>query len=116
HALQRAGEVQGRTIAITGAGPVSLFLIVQLQAFGAKHIAVLEPEETRRTKANELGAQVFALTEEQEFIEFCHKHGSISGADMAFEASGAVAAYSTLFSALGPESTLVSIGHSSDSL
>ncbi|WP_353988613.1 zinc-dependent alcohol dehydrogenase [Ruicaihuangia caeni] len=113
HATQRAGDVAGKVVAVSGAGPVGLFLIAMLKAQGAGDVLVLEPGESRRTMAEQLGATAFDLGEKDDFIALARERGVIAGADLAFEVSGAPSAYETLFDTLGKESTLVSIGHTS---
>lgn len=116
HATQRAGDVTGATVAVTGAGPVGLFLVAQLAAAGAGNIAVFEPEPTRRARAAQLGATAFGPEESEAFLEFVRAHGKVAGADLAFDVSGAPPAYGLLFQALGKDSRLVSIGHMSTPL
>jgi threonine 3-dehydrogenase len=116
HATQRAGDIAGKTVALTGAGPVGLFLIATLRALGAEHVVVMEPNDARRERASELGAATFRAEEADEFVTYCQKYGKIDGADVAFDVSGAIPAYDLLFRALGKESTLVSVGHTTKPL
>lgn len=111
HAIQQAGDVAGRTAVVTGAGPVGLFLIAALNALGAERVAVLEPSESRRRRAEAEGATGFAADQVDDLVAFVRETGSIRGADIGFEVSGAPVAYQTQFQALGLESTLVSVGH-----
>lgn len=113
HAAQRAQDIAGKTVAVTGAGPVALFLIAILKSKGAANILVSEPSEARRRKASALGAVAFSPAEQDQFLQACRDFGTIAGADVGFEVSGALPAYETMFNALGKESTLVSIGHTS---
>lgn len=113
HAIQQAGDVSGRTCLITGAGPVGLFLISALRALGAGHIAVLEPNRLRRERAAGLGAEAFDIGQNDDLLAFCKENSDLRGADIGFEVSGSSAAYDTQFSALGLESTLISVGHTS---
>lgn len=113
HAIQQAGDVTGRTCLITGAGPVGLFLVSALKAMGAGQIAVLEPNRLRRERAGSLGAATFDVHQNDDLVAFCKEQSAMNGADIGFEVSGAAPAYGTLFSALGLESTLVSVGHTS---
>lgn len=116
HALEQAGPVEGKTIAITGAGPVGLFLLGFLRAAGAGPVALVEPSPERRRRAVELGATVFDTDDLPAFVAFCRDHGAIAGADIGFEVSGSVRAYPGLFEALGRDATLVSVGHTSEPL
>ncbi|MER6177242.1 alcohol dehydrogenase catalytic domain-containing protein [Streptosporangium sp. NPDC001681] len=113
HAIQQAGEVQDRTVVITGAGPVGLFLVAELRALGAGEVIVLEPNQARRDRAAALGAVTFGADQVTDFVEHSRRSGPLGGAEIGFEVSGAPSAYEAMFSALGLESTLVSVGHSS---
>ncbi|WP_405149804.1 alcohol dehydrogenase catalytic domain-containing protein [Sphaerisporangium sp. NBC_01403] len=113
HAIQRAGDVQDRTIVITGAGPVGLFLVAELKALGAGEVIVLEPNPARRERATALGAVTFSADQVTDLVEHSRSSGPLGGAEIGFEVSGAPSAYETIFAALGLESTLVSVGHSS---
>ncbi len=54
----RAGDVAGKNILITGAGPVGLLSVGVARAFGATKIIVSEPNEYRRQIAQEMGADL----------------------------------------------------------
>jgi threonine 3-dehydrogenase len=112
HAIQQAGDVRDRTVVITGAGPVGLFLVAELRALGAGEILVLEPNQARRERAAGLGATTFGGDQAADLVEHSKKIGALGGAEIGFEVSGARVAYETMFSALGLEASLVSIGHS----
>lgn len=117
HAIeQTGGDVAGRTIALTGARPVGLFLIALLRAAGAGPIAMMEPSPLRRQRASELGAETFTTDQADRFTAFCWERGSIAGADVGVELSGSVAAFPTLFDALGRDATHVTVGHPSQEL
>ncbi|SCL21770.1 threonine 3-dehydrogenase [Micromonospora pallida] len=113
HAIQQAGDVAGRSIAITGAGPVGLFLIAELRALGAGEVLVLEPNPARRERAAALGATTFTGEQAAELAEHARRIGPLGGVEIGFEVSGAPAAYEAMFGTLGLEGTLVSVGHSS---
>lgn len=113
HALEQAGDVRDKMVVITGAGPVGLFLIDLLRAAGAGPIAVVEPGLERRGRAERLQAKGFDTGDIEDLIAYCREHGTVAGADIAFEASGAVRAYTTIFEVLGRDGTLVSVGHPS---
>jgi threonine 3-dehydrogenase len=63
-------------------------------------------------QAEKIGA--LAMTPGEEVVERCRElTGRRGGFDVAFECSGAPAAYPSLFEALRRESTLVTVGHPS---
>jgi 2-desacetyl-2-hydroxyethyl bacteriochlorophyllide A dehydrogenase len=55
NAVQESGFKIGNNAAVIGAGPIGLFVIQVLKTAGAKNIFVLEPVESKRKKALELG-------------------------------------------------------------
>lgn len=63
HASTLAHVAPGKSVAIVGAGPVGLLSIVTSQILGAKEIYVIDHQESRLTKAAELGAIPINLAE-----------------------------------------------------
>lgn len=55
HAVERAGELAGRTVGVIGAGTVGLLVAQLAVACGAKSVAVVDPAEHRRAIADGLG-------------------------------------------------------------
>jgi (R,R)-butanediol dehydrogenase/meso-butanediol dehydrogenase/diacetyl reductase len=56
YALERGGIQAKDTVLVAGAGPVGLMILLGLKAIGLKKIYLTEVSETRRRKAEELGA------------------------------------------------------------
>lgn len=56
HAVRLAGGVEGRTVAILGAGSIGLLLLRVVAAQGAKRVVVTAPRAARRERALALGA------------------------------------------------------------
>lgn len=97
---------------LSGGGPVGLVVAYLAQLMGAAHVIVVEPNPYRRAQAQKIGAT--AMPPGEEVIELCRElTGRRGGFDVAFECSGAPAAFPTLFQALRRESTLVTVGHPS---
>ena len=113
HAIQRAGyAVAGRAVLVSGGGPVGLVVAYLAQLMGASHVIVVEPNPYRRAQAEKIGA--LAMPPGGEVVERCRElTGRRGGFDVAFECSGAPAAFPSLFEALRRESTLVTVGHPS---
>lgn len=111
HGIQRAGDVADKAVLVTGAGPIALFLVELLNIHGAAKIVVSEPDSTRRSAATAHGATSYSPQQKEELIDIGHRMGRTAGFDVAFEASGSPRAYELAFQALGKDSTLVSIGH-----
>jgi L-iditol 2-dehydrogenase len=79
HAARLARAEPGVRCVVFGAGPVGLLLMQVLRAFGAAHVAVMDPVPERRALAQRLGAD--DATEEIS----SDKSGAV---DLAFDASG----------------------------
>lgn len=56
HAVAKAGDLTGRTVAVLGAGPIGLFTVVAARHAGAARIVVTDLLESKRTRALRLGA------------------------------------------------------------
>ncbi|QKY21840.1 2,3-butanediol dehydrogenase (plasmid) [Halolamina sp. CBA1230] len=87
HAVKTSAFTAGDTVAVYGTGPIGLTIIQVLQAVGAGTIYAVEPQDSRRELAAEVGADetldptgtdaVAHITEETD-----------GGVDVAFEAAG----------------------------
>lgn len=84
----RAGDVSGKNILITGAGPVGLLAVGVARIFGATKIIVSEPNGYRREIAKEMGADLIVnpLKEDLEYIVKNLTSGK--GVDFVAEMSG----------------------------
>ncbi|MBO8191540.1 alcohol dehydrogenase catalytic domain-containing protein [Streptomyces oryzae] len=56
HAVAKAGDLTGRTVAVLGAGPIGLLTLVAARHAGAARIAVTDLLEAKRDRALRLGA------------------------------------------------------------
>ncbi len=84
----RAGNVAGKNVLITGAGPVGLLAIGVARAFGATKIIVSEPNEYRREIAVEMGADTVINPLEEELQEVISTITGGVGVDFVAEMSG----------------------------
>lgn len=57
HAVQRAGDLQGKRVVVNGAGPIGCLIIVSALAAGASEICVGDITDRALTIATKLGAQ-----------------------------------------------------------
>jgi threonine 3-dehydrogenase len=113
HAVQRSGyAVAGRSVLVSGAGPVGLVVARLAHLMGAAHVVVVEPNAFRRGQAERLG--VLAMPPGPDVVERCRElTGRRGGVDVAFECSGAPGTLPTLFEAVRREATVVTVGHPS---
>jgi len=58
HAVRLAGEVEGRSVAVLGAGTIGLFTLAVLKAHGAGPVVSTDPNAAKRERARALGADV----------------------------------------------------------
>jgi len=56
HAVRLAGELAGRRVAVLGGGTIGLLTLVAAREAGAGPVAVSEPKEAKRKRAERLGA------------------------------------------------------------
>ncbi|MFI1539223.1 zinc-binding dehydrogenase [Streptomyces anandii] len=56
HAVGKAGDLTGRTVAVLGAGPIGLFTLVAARHAGAERIVVTDLRQGKRDRALRLGA------------------------------------------------------------
>ncbi|MFJ6465942.1 zinc-binding dehydrogenase [Streptomyces sp. NPDC091387] len=56
HAVARAGDLTGRTVAVLGAGPIGLLVLAAARHAGAARIVVTDLLDTKRERAVRLGA------------------------------------------------------------
>ena len=71
---------------VQGAGPIGLTTLQWVRAAGAGEIIVIEPNETRRRLAAELGATRVAQPDNAKELINEHTHGL--GADIVYECAG----------------------------
>ncbi len=84
----KPGNVAGKNILITGAGPVGLLAIAVARIFGATKIIVSEPNQYRRDLALEMGADEVINPLDNDIIEVVYNITKGIGVDFAAEMSG----------------------------
>ncbi len=88
HAVHHFSEVEGRTFALLGAGPIGLITLQVLKAFGAKNVIVSEPNRARRRLSEELGANVAIDPSQQNLHDQIIKTVGQLGVDGAIDCAG----------------------------
>ncbi|MBV8600744.1 MAG: zinc-binding dehydrogenase, partial [Candidatus Eremiobacteraeota bacterium] len=114
HAIQRAGNLDGCSVLITGAGPIGLTLTQLAYVMGATSVVALEPNPFRRKLAERYGAR--ALDPREADIEAIARkdYARHGGFDVGFEISAAPGTHETLLKAVRREATVVCVGHPSE--
>ncbi len=105
HAVDRAGDVGGQRVLVTGAGPIGCLVTAAARARGAAEVATTDMLDEPLAVASALGATATLKADEEadwpeEFDEF----------DVAVEASGAPVALGTCMRRLTRGGVVVQVG------
>jgi L-idonate 5-dehydrogenase len=112
HAAHRAGPLQGRTIAIFGAGPIGLLLLLVCRWSGAGPVAVADMAEAPLRHAGRLGAaRVVDVSIAPDPGALASSPGGEGGPDVVFEASGSPAALASAIGVVRRGGTVVQVGN-----
>lgn len=89
HSIHRMGEVEGKTFAVLGAGPIGNLTVQVLKAFGARTVIASDPLETRRIQAKQMGADEAIDPLGEDLEERIHQAlPGEDGVDGAFDCAG----------------------------
>lgn len=83
-----AGEIAGKTVAITGCGPIGLFCIAVARAVGASTVFALEINEHRRKLASEMHADYVLDPTTQDVRGIIKEATGGQGVDVVLEMAG----------------------------
>ena len=83
-----AGEIAGKTVAITGCGPIGLFSIAVARAVGASTIFALEVNEHRRKVAKQMHADYVLDPTKDDVRKIVKEHTDGLGVDVVLEMAG----------------------------
>lgn len=67
HAVRRAGDVQGKNVAVLGAGPIGNLVAQAAKALGARKVMITDVSDFRLEKARECGVDAAVNTAGQDF-------------------------------------------------
>lgn len=109
HAIERAGGVLGKTVLVTGCGPIGSLLIASLRRAGAAFIVATDIADLPLQCAKNMGAdEVINLSNNaDELAKYKLDKGQFHA---VFEASGSEAALRLAFDVIAPRGVLVAIG------
>lgn len=102
HGASKAGNLEGRRVLVSGAGPIGLLALVAARAAGAVSVDVSDVLDGPLTRAEALGAE--------EVINVAQAQLRLNDYDVVLECSGAPAAISAALTAARPAGTVVQIG------
>ena len=113
HAVKQAGDLLGKTVLITGCGPIGILTILAARRAGAGTVIATDLSNFTLHKAAEAGADaVYNMASQPDALSrFGGAKGSI---DVQFECSGAARALTGGIAALRPGATLVQLGLGGD--
>ncbi|WP_432146001.1 zinc-dependent alcohol dehydrogenase [Streptomyces sp. bgisy084] len=84
HAVAKAGDLTGRTVAVLGAGPIGLFTLIAARHAGAARIVVTDLLPGKRERALRLGADAALPAADPDLVG--RAHGALGGpADVVFD-------------------------------
>lgn len=109
HALRRSGGVAGRSVLITGGGPMGQMILMAATAFGAGRVVVSDPRPFARCVAEQHGA---TATFDPAGDDGAAQAASLArdGFEVVFEASGAPAALTRAVELSARGATVVQVG------
>lgn len=113
HAVRNAGSMLGKSVLVTGCGPIGILCILAARRAGADLIVATDLSAFTLSKAKAAGAdRVINMAETPEGLEgyFAYK-GTF---DVLFECSGAAPALASGISAMRPGGTIVQLGLGGD--
>jgi NDMA-dependent alcohol dehydrogenase len=108
--VNRAQVRAGSTVLVFGAGGVGLSVVQGARIVGAANVVAVDPVESKRSLAAELGATHTLDPGSDDPLEVVRELTHGRGADYAFEAAGRPALVRQAFDALRRGGTLVCIG------
>lgn len=80
--------IEGKSVLVTGAGPIGLMAALLAQRAGASHVILSDPNPYRLKLAEQLGIVECVYPQEESLHERFQKLGISEGCDIGFEMSG----------------------------
>ncbi|WP_305983817.1 L-idonate 5-dehydrogenase [Roseibium sp. MMSF_3544] len=113
HATRRAGGMMGKSVLVTGCGPIGILCILAARRAGADLVVATDLSEFTLSKAREAGADVtLNMSKDAEALDrFTPEKGTF---DILYECSGAAPALSAGISAMRPGGTILQLGLGGD--
>ncbi len=109
HAASRAGNLLGKRVFVSGAGPVGCLIAAVARLNGAASVCVSDMERFPLSVAGKLGADLLLSATDAGALA-----GLENGCDVCFEASGAVGGMNSCLRSVAPGGTVVHVGFLSE--
>lgn len=108
HAAMRAGNLLGRSVLVTGGGPIGQLLLLVARHNGASHVALTDVVAGPLAIARRIGAdEALDVSDPAALTESA---GRLGGYDVVLEASGNAAALNGAIDTVRPGGTIVQVG------
>lgn len=109
HAANRGGDLAGKTVLVTGAGPIGALCVAVARQRGAAQIIVTDIQDATLAIARRMGADhaVNTATNPEGLAPWAEGKGRV---DLVFECSAAAPAIRDAITCLRPRGTLVQVG------
>jgi L-idonate 5-dehydrogenase len=115
HAVSRAGNLEGKRVLVTGAGPIGALVVAAARQAGAGEIVVTDLMDAALERAKAMGATrtINVSTDADQLSAFEEGKGWF---DVAFECSAAASAIRSAVAAVRPRGLIVQVGVTGDAL
>ena len=110
HALRRGRLLAGETVAVVGAGAIGLCALQAALHSGARRVLVVEPNEVRRTLAEQLGAALVVDPGQDRWLEQVRAATAGRGPDLVLECGGRAASVAAAIAVVRSGGRVVLIG------
>ncbi len=113
HATRRAGDLLGKSVLVTGCGPIGLLAILAARRAGADKIVATDLSDFTLAKAKHAGADAIinTKTNPQGLEPFAANKGTF---DVLYECSGAAPALVAAIAVMRPQGNIIQLGLGGD--
>ncbi|ANK88696.1 MULTISPECIES: L-idonate 5-dehydrogenase [Rhizobium] len=109
HAASRAGEISGKRVLVTGAGPIGCLMVAAARHHGAAEIVVTDLADAALARAKAIGASR-AINVSEGAAALAEFEAGKGYFDLVFECSAAAPAIRSAIAAVRPRGTIVQVG------
>ena len=111
--IRKAGELMGKSVLVTGSGPIGSLVIAAAKAFGAAHIVATDIVDEALQRVKEIGAdETINVIKQPDALDAYSAGKGVF--DVVIEASGNEAALRSALNVLRPQGRLVLLGLGGD--
>jgi L-idonate 5-dehydrogenase len=108
HAVAQAGDLAGKNVLVTGAGPIGLLVVAAARHAGAERITVTDLADAALARAPAMGAgETINVSKPDALAPYAKDKGTF---DIVFECSAAGPALLSAFQSIKPRGTIVQVG------